>query len=130
MVIIITCGKAKLKTDIPVPLEELYISYLTKGKIKLAKKLTDRVYLFSGVLGLVPLKSKSAWYDSQNKLPPEDLIEKQLQEYNFDGSKIQFIGQKKALKFLQKFLPEIENLFSNIKGVGDLQKQIYEELKK
>ena len=129
MIVIITCGKTKLRTDIPVPLEKLYTSYLTKGKIKLAKKLTDKVYLFSGILGLVPLESESAWYDSKNKLPTKDLIEKQLQDYNFVGLKIQFIGQKKAFKFLQKFLPGIKNLFPNFRGVGELQKLIYEKIR-
>ena len=133
--IIITCGKTKLKTKKPVTLDVLYTSRLGKGKIELAKRMvkgeTDRVYVFSGLLGLVPLMSKSAWYDSENKLPDKKMVEKQVKAYPMGhDDKIWFVGQKKVFLLLKKFIPNLKNLIPKSKGSGDFTRIVYDMLER
>lgn len=133
MIVIITCGKQKLKTKKPVRLDVLYSSRLGKGKMKIARLLTsdDKIFVFSGKLGLVPLSTESAWYDSKNKLPPISLVEKQVKRYKIPPNESTvFIGQKKVFVLLQKIYPGLVNLISNSKGSGDFTRIVYEMINK
>lgn len=129
MFVIITCGKKKLQTSKEVRLDKLYISRLGKGKIKLARLLTtdDNIFVFSGKLGLVPLLSKSAWYDSENKLPEYDLVARQVKSYSMKATdNILYLGQTKVFKLLKRFYPKIKNLVPDSKGVGDFTRIVYQ----
>lgn len=127
MIVIITCGKQKLRTNTPVPLAQLYNSRLGQGKIQLARKITtdDKIYILSGVLGLVPLQSTSSWYDSQNKLPNRTLLKSQVAKYDLQDN-ILFIGQKLYFNVLVKFYPNLQNLIPISKGSGDFTRRVYE----
>lgn len=130
--IIITCGKKKLKTEIPVTLDELYISRLGEGKIKIARllvKMDDYIFVFSGKLGLVNIQTKSAWYDSKNKIPDKTFIEAQVKNLPMKAHhKIGFIGQKPVFNMLKKLFPKLKNLIPDSKGSGDFTRIVYNKI--
>jgi hypothetical protein len=133
VIMIITCGKTKIRTTVPVPLDELYVSRLGRGKIALAKLITqtghENIFVFSGKLGLVPLHFKSPFYDSRNNLPEVSCLERQLSNYKWEGKKLLFLGQKKAFHYLTEHFPskfqDMERLFEENKGSGHLTSLIY-----
>jgi len=122
LIVIVTCGKNKIKTDIPVPLDQLYVGKLTKEKFEVAKLLTsdDKIYVISGVLGLVELDTESAWYNSFNRLPKRTTVEKQIAKYDLSPNDlILFIGQQKIYDFLSSYFYNFKNLITGAKGIGD-----------
>lgn len=128
-IIIITCGKQKLQTTTPVPLDQLYTGKLTKTKIEVARLLAsdDRIYVISGKFGLIPLKSESAYYDSLNRMPNRSLVESQIKMYNLAPDVlIVFIGQRKIYNFLSTYFSNLKNLISETKGSGDFTARLIE----
>lgn len=111
--VIISCGKNKVKTENAVPLYALYTGHQTKLKIELARKIAERIddiYVVSGGLGVVPIHYYRRPYDSNNNLPDKSLVKKQILSYRLMNCLI-YIGQRKYFIFLQKFVPNLINLF-------------------
>jgi hypothetical protein len=137
--VIITCGKQKLKTDKPVTLDKLYTNKVAKAKLKLARLLTKDpfIYVLSGKLGIVPISHKSAYYDSKDKLPSKELVDKQLIEMTglfFDCDKIYYIGHKRGFEYLMGlridlFYSRLINYIPNAIGIGDFESKMYAKIR-
>jgi len=122
--VIISCGKTKNDSRSPIYLDELYTGYQTRLKIELARKITDleNIYVLSGELGLVPLRSRALAYDSNNRMPGRDLVKRQLESYKWKNN-IFYIGQKKYFHFLLTFIPNITNVIES-RNCSDFCKNI------
>lgn len=108
MIVIISCGKQKQKTEDLLPLSELYTGYQTKLKIRLAKLISEQVHVISGRWGVVPLDFRSPHYDSGNRLPGAAMVQEQIRGF---GGPIIYIGQKKGYRFLKRLGLDVRLLF-------------------